>query len=512
MQDTWADGYVSQINYTYGYYKELNPNFISLVFLQNGLKPPKIHTACELGFGQGLSINIHAAVNDTQWIGADFNPEQVLFAQNLNNLPENKLQLSDASFEQICNDNRIPELDFIALHGVWSWISDENRHHIINFINNKLKVGGVVYVSYNTMPGWASFAPVRNLLKNYLEVSSSYQSSISTNEKILNSIKFIEPLIQNSKFVSTTSSVKEQYIQMQQKSINYLAHEYFNSDWQPMYFSDVAKLLSTAKLSYACSADYLDNVDNINLTQDQQMLLADISDTNFYQSTRDFLVNKKFRKDYWVKGKSKISLFEQKNEMRNEKFVLNVAMNEITLSVNSDRGLVKLNKEFYERILKFFSDYKPHTLSELEAFLNRGNIIDEIVQAILILVSKGALTAASKDVTEVQINGANALNRKIIDNSRHNNDLNFLASPITQGGVYVSKFHQLFLIALAEGKKTPNELAEFVWGLLSEQGHSIIKNNEKLILPEENIKELESKAEYFNKHILPLLNSLNISY
>ena len=48
----WSDGYVSDINYTYGYYTELNPNRVVLPFLMAGLAAPKVAAACELGLGK----------------------------------------------------------------------------------------------------------------------------------------------------------------------------------------------------------------------------------------------------------------------------------------------------------------------------------------------------------------------------------------------------------------------------------------------------------------------------
>ena len=62
---SWTAGYVADIGYTYGYYTELNPVRVSLAFLNAGLVPPQVGTACELGFGQGMSANIHAAAHAT---------------------------------------------------------------------------------------------------------------------------------------------------------------------------------------------------------------------------------------------------------------------------------------------------------------------------------------------------------------------------------------------------------------------------------------------------------------
>lgn len=63
----WTAGYVADIGYTYGYYTELNPLRINLAFLNAGLAVPEYGNACELGFGQGVSANMHAAATVTQW-------------------------------------------------------------------------------------------------------------------------------------------------------------------------------------------------------------------------------------------------------------------------------------------------------------------------------------------------------------------------------------------------------------------------------------------------------------
>lgn len=44
----WTAGYVADIGYTYGYYTELNPLRVRLAFLNAGLVPPEVGSACEL--------------------------------------------------------------------------------------------------------------------------------------------------------------------------------------------------------------------------------------------------------------------------------------------------------------------------------------------------------------------------------------------------------------------------------------------------------------------------------
>jgi hypothetical protein len=130
----WTAGYVADIGYTFGYYTELNPLRIRLAFSNAGLVAPELGTACELGFGQGMSANLHAAASVVQWSGTDFNPAQAGFAQELAKVAESGARLFDEAFEQFCTRTDLPDFDYIGLHGIWSWISDENRAVIVEFV------------------------------------------------------------------------------------------------------------------------------------------------------------------------------------------------------------------------------------------------------------------------------------------------------------------------------------------------------------------------------------------
>lgn len=145
----WSAGYVADIGYTYGYYSELNPLRLNLAFLNAGLAFPQVGAACELGFGQGMSANFHAAASIVQWSGTDFNPSQAAFAQELSRVAGSGAALFDEAFDAFCHRNDLPEFDFIGLHGIWSWISDENRAVIVDFIRRKLKVGGVALLRFS---------------------------------------------------------------------------------------------------------------------------------------------------------------------------------------------------------------------------------------------------------------------------------------------------------------------------------------------------------------------------
>ena len=304
--DDWTSGYVADIGYTFGYYQELNPLRAKMALLYAGLAAPEAGTACELGFGQGLSVNIHAAASPTKWCATDFNPSQAAFAGELAQVSGSGARLFDDAFEEFALRDDLPSFDFIGLHGIWSWISDSNRRVIVDFVRRRLKVGGVLYISYNTLPGWAAFAPMRHLLTEHAEVIGAEGRGIVS--RIDDALVFAEELLAtNPVFSRANPQVAERLKKLKEQNRHYLAHEYFNRDWHPMHFATMAEWLAPAKLQFACSAHVLDHIDAVNLSTQQQAFLGQIPDAMFRQSVRDFIVNQQFRRDYWIKGARRLS-------------------------------------------------------------------------------------------------------------------------------------------------------------------------------------------------------------
>ena len=192
----WTAGYMADICYTFGYYRELNPLRVKLAFLNAGLVYPEVGVACELGFGQGLSANMHAAGSVTAWVGTDFNPAQAALAQEFAAVSGADASLYDEAFADFANRADLPDFDYIGVHGIWSWISDENRTVMVDFIRKKLKVGGVLYISYNTLPGWAAFAPMRHLMTEHAEVIGAEGHGIVS--RINGALDFTEALLATS--------------------------------------------------------------------------------------------------------------------------------------------------------------------------------------------------------------------------------------------------------------------------------------------------------------------------
>jgi SAM-dependent methyltransferase len=508
----WSAGYVSDIGYTFGYYTELNPLRARLAFLNAGLALPEFSTACELGFGQGLSANIHSAASTTNWLGTDFNPAQAAFAQELAAACGSGARLHDEAFADFSNRTDVPEFDFIGLHGIWSWISDENRAVIVDFLRRKLKVGGVLYISYNTLPGWAAFAPMRHLMTEHADIIGAEGHGIVS--RINGALGFAEKLLAtNPIYARANPQIAERIKKIKEQNRHYLAHEYFNRDWHPMHFATMADWLEPAKLTYACSAHYLDHVDAINLSADQQSFLKEIPDAMFRESVRDFMVNQQFRKDYWVKGARGLSPLEQAEGVRAQRLALVCHRPDVSLKVTGSLGEASMSEAVYKPILDFLSDHKPKTVGQIEQALQGKDVnFAQLRQAVMLLCGAGQLAAVQDDAAIARSKkSTEKLNAYLMDKARGSNDISFLASPVIGGGVAASRFQQLFLLAMRNGRKQPGEWAQFAWQVLSSQGQKLVKEGKALETAEENLAELTAQARLFAEKQLPILSALQVA-
>ena len=508
----WTAGYVADIGYTFGYYAELNPQRLRLAFLNAGLAYPEVGTACELGFGQGISANIHAAASVTQWVGTDFNPVQAGFAQELARASGAGAQFFDQAFAEFCSRSDLPDFDAIGVHGIWSWISDANRAVIVDFVRGKLKVGGVLYISYNTQPGWAAMVPMRDLLTEHSNVMGAAGQGIVG--RIDAALAFADRLLAtNPAYARANPQVPERLKKIKEQDRNYLAHEYFNRDWHPMPFSRMAEWLAPAKLGYACTAHYLDHIDAMNLTAEQQGLLQEVPDRMFRETVRDFCVNQQFRRDYWVKGARKLDGLTQAEALRAQRVILMQPRTEVPLKANGSLGEATLQEAVYGPILDALADHRPQTLGQLESAVTGKDVaFAQVRQAMMVLTGAGVLQAVQDEAIGVRAKQqTDKLNAYLCNKSRGSGDIGHLASPVTGGGVGVGRFQQLFLLARRQGKEQPAEWAQFAWQVLAAQGQKIVKEGKPLDSAEENLAELTAQARTFADQRLPILKSLGIA-
>ncbi|MCX8279302.1 class I SAM-dependent methyltransferase [Phyllobacterium sp. 0TCS1.6C] len=509
----WSYGYYTDLNYSYGYYSEMNPAMLRLACLGQAAEPQLREKPIylELGFGQGVSINMHAAGSAGSYWGTDFNPTQTVEARRLAAASGADLRLFDDSFEELSSRNDLPDFDIIALHGIWSWISEANRKIIVDIIRRKLRPGGIAYISYNCLPGWAPVIPIRELLSLYQDYGDGIMSGPVG--MIEGALKFSADIAKAGSIYFQENPVAGQHLEhLMKQGRNYLAHEFLNADWHLGHFSDMVRSLEDAKLSFVGSASLLSGVDALRLSETGRKLVAQIGHPIMRETVRDYLLNRRFRSDIFIKGPRKLSDSEHRDAWHAQVFVLLKPIADIPKKIPCGRGEVELPTEKYDPVIEALSDdgYRPKRVDELlrHPKLQRLEPKD-VVEVLTVLTGAGFMGPAQQPSQKV-IEQCRALNRHILERALVGMDLHHMASPVTGGGIAMPHMTQLFIRAWNEGRVSPDSLADYVWDFLDSIGERLLNEGSRIESKDENLKQIGIAASKFLKFELPLLEALQI--
>lgn len=448
---TWAEGYPAGTGYTHGYYRQLNPVYARSLLTVAGFAVGRMEAACELGYGQGVSIALHAAGSGAAWWGTDFMPDQAEYASLL---AGPGAVLDEAGFAEFCARPDLPQFDFVGAHGIWSWVSPENRAVIVDFLRRKLRPGGIFYVSHNTETGWAGLRPFRELLRLHVRTRSA--AGCNPHEAVRAATAFMGRVFAAQSVYARQNPMASAMLEkLASDDTTYPMHEFLGDHWHPASFADVAAELAGAKLAYACSAAAIHHVPGLALLQRQQEALAQITDTSARETALELLRGTRFRRDYWIKGGLRLTPAERAEAVGALRWVLvepRAAVTEVRPATHA--GDVNLPMEAFDPLLDLMADYRPHRLDALTAALSaRGLSRDDVLHSLLVLTEVGAVQPAHADDDAIKAVSprVSSLNDRLMQRAQHDLQVAHLASPVTGGATDVPHAQQLLLMAERAG-------------------------------------------------------------
>src|SRR5215470_6089387 len=490
----WGSGYVIDTAYVHDFCRVQTPAILSLAALAKGIAAPgsrgESFAYCDLGCGQGFTANLVAAANPAAEIfAADFNPTHIAGARALANAAGLKnVQFREAAFDELLQDNALPDFDIMCLHGVYGWVSPANRQAIVALVRRRLKSGGLFYISYDAMPGWAGIAPLRRLLVQ--QHASSGHASSETG--LARALAFADQLKElGAQFYRVYPHVSAQLERLRRLPRSYLAHELLTRDWQAFSFADVAIDLAEAKLSYVGSAHLTDHVDRVNFTEEQQRFLGDIADPLLNETTRDMIVDRQFRRDIFVKGPRPMNAAVARERWLDTRFALSTPAAEIDMTFDTALGKLQVRPDMYRPVVEIL-ERGPLSLRELIASPAAAKLEwSGLLDAIKVLVGHGELQPAlPRELESARGESARRFNAAVIARAKESAELGYFASSVTGGGVRVDRFTQLYLGAKQDGNGDP--VAALV--AMAEQRGGVVDKNDKRLGPEEAREALAAKA------------------
>lgn len=467
MNSNWSNGYVSDVTYSHGYYHELAPSFLRFALLMNGLANGSgdpasgEYTYCELGYGQGVSANLHAAANPRgRFWGTDFNPDHALFARSLAQEAGIPAHWMAASFEQLLEED-LPAFDFITLHGVWSWIHSAARHAIVEFIRRKLKVGGVVYISYNVMPGWSAEKPLRDLMWLHTELAGAQGDS--TVNRIRGAVEFAGRLrTGGAAFFKQDPRAGSMLDDILRDDPHVVAHEYFNRSWHITYFADLARSLEAAGLGFACSVHKSDLVGEVALRR-KACRIDDLElNPALRETAHDFILNRRFRRDVFVRGAQRLSPAQREYRLKSLGLVMLRPAASIQPRVATPYGAVNLDAAVCQKLVTAL-EQAPAALNVGEWMAQAGleeGPAEPVFQTLAALVAQNSLGVVfPDDAHHAKASRAHALNHAISTRSQGSDTLRYLASPVTTQAIEAGAPDRCCLLAWEQGHRSAQALA-----------------------------------------------------
>jgi len=465
----WGSGYITDKAYVHDFCRAQTPPMLALAALAGGIQAlggagePLVY--CDLGCGQGYTANLIAAANPaTQVLGVDFNPSHIANARALAVAAGlSNVDFREASFEDIAADPTTPQFDIMAMHGIFSWVSAKNRQALVALIAKRLKPGGLLYVSYDCMPGWAGVAPLRRIMARHFAPRPGMPSPAAMERALAysDSLRAAE-----ARFHRLFPDVDARMERLKKLPRAYLAHELLTRDWEAFSFSDVVGELAEAKLAYVGSAHLTDGVDRVNFTEAQQTFLTSLDSPALQEDTRDMLLGRQFRRDVFAKGVAATSPARLRARWLDTRFALTSSESNFDMTFETAVGTLQLRTDIHGPLIDLLRE-GPITLQELiERSRQPATNWASVTDVIKLLVGRGDLQPAlPAEDDAARAAPVRAFNDAVLARAVDTGEFGYLASPVTGGGVRVDRLTQLYLLARLRGHADPAEmLAKLVPG------------------------------------------------
>jgi SAM-dependent methyltransferase len=207
----------------------------------------------ELGCANGANLLAMAWYRrDAHFVGIDGSARQVETAEQCRkHLKLKNLEFSHADFRTAINVLE-GQFDFIISHGVVSWVTDEARHALFDLCKKCLAPGGLLYLNYNTRPGWDIRGLVRQFLLEHTADAGGLEARAEKCKDL--STRVIGPLTEIGHHYTQLMANEFHLVARGQPA--YLAHEYLAPENQAWWRSEFMQMIQQHELDHVADADF----------------------------------------------------------------------------------------------------------------------------------------------------------------------------------------------------------------------------------------------------------------
>jgi SAM-dependent methyltransferase len=253
MPDVQPHSY-DQIPYPSLAIRRTHPSHLAVLARLFGLPapPPRRCRVLELGCAAGGNL-LPMAVDfpDSQFLGIDASARQIADGQALvDALGLKNIELQPLDILAIPSD--LEPFDYILCHGVFSWVPRPVQDQILQIGRRLLAPHGVVYISYNTYPGWYLRAVVRDMMRYHVRHLQDPREKIGQARALLDFL---------AKSASGRTEAYRQVLRdeaeiLSQREDAYLFHEHLEDTNQGLYLHEFLERAEKVGLQYLADAEF----------------------------------------------------------------------------------------------------------------------------------------------------------------------------------------------------------------------------------------------------------------
>lgn len=281
---------------------ETHPEYLSALGRLMGLDAaePATCRVLELGCATGGNlIPMAEGLPGARLLGIDRSRPQVEAGNRLiGRLGLENLRLRQGDILELDPDSDpdLGEADFVIAHGVYSWVPPLVQERLLWLARRLLAPSGILYLSYNVLPGWRLRGTLRDILLD------AGRASDVPRERLAAAQVALERLARGLRDLPGAAALllREELRRVQAAPASYLYFEYLAEEHHPVLFRDFIHACDRAGLRYLCDTR-LHTQFPASLGDSVEVALADLEDGLDLEQWLDFLGNRGFRQSLLIR-------------------------------------------------------------------------------------------------------------------------------------------------------------------------------------------------------------------
>lgn len=244
-----------QVPYDSHPFPQTHPGRLAALGALFGMQPAPVPTAqvLELGCASGGNlIPMAVAFPEARFLGVDLSARQIeagleeIAALGLENIELRHTSITDIGPDIGC-------FDYILCHGVFSWVPDAVRDHILQICRDNLAENGIAYVSYNTYPGWHMRGMIRDMMRYHCGQFADPGMQVGQARALLDFLSNNAPTRDGDPYGLL---LKRELDLLRGQRDSYLFHEHLEAVNEPLYFHQFIERAQARGLQYLAEAEF----------------------------------------------------------------------------------------------------------------------------------------------------------------------------------------------------------------------------------------------------------------